>query len=124
MDRHYWTRQDDLDIEKVVRVPEWSFCVNKTLLTVCIADPWDGYKFGTGLRSELRPHEFYLELAYELIDNRWDVNVVNTSNIPSEYAENDDEETQIENMLLNWYLTRTKEVWKINQQIQHSNVDA
>jgi hypothetical protein len=88
IDRPNRCRQDDLAIERKLKILEWSQRVN--LFSICVVDSWLVYKESTGCSES--QHEFYTVLAEELIDNTFDQPVharrSSSSSSPSAVSQN------------------------------------
>jgi hypothetical protein len=59
-------------MEKVFQVKEWSFKVNSSLFAMIIVDSWTVYRGAVEDGHGLSQNEYYMQLASELIENRWD----------------------------------------------------
>lgn len=68
IDRHNRARQADIGLEKSMKVKEWSYWINTSLLSIIFVDSYLVYKGGRGSRYKLSPHEFICTLAHQLID--------------------------------------------------------
>lgn len=100
VDRHNRVRQADLNIEKSVRVKEWSFRINSSLLAVCFTDAWIAQKQGVGSRLKHDCNSFFTILVHELIDNEFDTKGVDTSTVPSPIRRQEDRSRQNTNTQL------------------------
>lgn len=65
-------RQDDNDIERGLRVKDWSSRVKNTILSVNIVYSQLLYKDGRSLRSYMKPVEYYAPIVHQLIDKVFD----------------------------------------------------
>ena len=72
IDAHNRIRQDSMDLEKTIRLKEWSFRINATLLGMILTDTWLLYKFGTAGREQLKPHPFWSKLGHEVAFKQYD----------------------------------------------------
>ncbi len=72
IDCHNRCRQDDLRMEQNIEIKDWSFRVNCSLLSICVADAWLLYNGINGARTGMNQADFYAQLAESLIDNDYD----------------------------------------------------
>ena len=54
IDQHNRCRQDDLQLERKIRVRDWDKRVNMGILGICVVDAWKLYKAGMGFQNGLR----------------------------------------------------------------------
>lgn len=67
IDRHNRVRQADIDMERTLKVMDWSFRINTSILAMTFVDAWLFYKHGMGARAKCEPNEFFTVLA-QLVD--------------------------------------------------------
>ena len=73
IDQHNRARQDDLMLERKLGTHDWSKRLNSSLLAMCIVDAWLAYHgCRGGALCSTTQHEFYEDLAEQLIDNAYD----------------------------------------------------
>ena len=71
IDRHNRCRQDDLNMEKKFVTHDWEKRFNMSVFSMCVVDTWLAYNLITQQVTETQ-HAFYMSLAEELIDNKYD----------------------------------------------------
>ena len=59
-------------LERKLRTQDWSFRVNTTILGICIVDAWLLFCGEQVARLHICQREFYEDLAFSLIENRYD----------------------------------------------------
>lgn len=79
IDRHNRVRQSDIDLERTLKVMDWSFRLNTSILSMTFVDAWLLYKNGVDSRERCDQNEFFTALAHEMIDNQYDENGPNVA---------------------------------------------
>ena len=87
VDRHNRVRQADVGLEKKIFVNDWSMRVNCSLLSMCFVDSWLLYKHSLADAEQLEQNSFIVALSHEQIDNKYDTDGANVSNVPSPHRE-------------------------------------
>jgi len=83
IDRHNRQRQDDLELERVVKTEVWWKRVNLSIFAMCVVDTCNFHQSVVHPNEiDSDPHDFYTNLAEEMIDNSLDVVATRTTRTP------------------------------------------
>ena len=72
IDQHIRCRQDDFMLERKLRIQDWSFRVNTTVLGICIVGARLLYLGEHGKKNHILQRTFYEDFCVALIENRYD----------------------------------------------------
>ena len=72
IDQHNRCRQDDFELERMIRVQKWDKRFNIGIQGFCIVDAWKLYKSVHAEQCMFLQGDFYEALSEALIDNKYD----------------------------------------------------